>query len=356
MPTPICRVRLGGIAPHLSQVAAGFTLLEQKGLLRLEYEGLTAFRRDGLYEHGVLLEARLGDTVLAYDLADGYEEILRKEEFDRQLERVTFYFKRSYDPQFHQGMKNRRKIRPLGLNYYVTCPGNFMDAHRAPPCGYTPEEYMSHNSYPDYRGLLLTRLWNPESVRASDLQKLHPFLSGQGARDIAEQTIAQFEHLNALRIGCVRACREALGDRFFGGLENSLFARKAAPGLVLPAAETNRAVFLRRLKENYVCVTTEGLHRSIGWKVAEYCAAGRAIVTDPLRFSVPGGFSRGRNFILYSTPDQCVGQLSGLLNNVPGIHRMEAANFAYYNDYVRPDAMVLRTLREVWPHFPNDYA
>jgi len=41
---------------------------------------------------------------------------------------------------------------------------------------------------------------------------------------------------------------------------------------------------------------------------------------------------------------------------VPGIHRMEASNFAYYNDYVRPDAMVLRTLREVWPRFPKDYA
>jgi hypothetical protein len=352
---PLCRVRLGGHASHLSQVAAGFTMLERKGLLRLEYTGLAAFKRDGLYMHGILLEARIGDAVLAYDLADGYEEILQREEFDRQLERVTFYFKRSYDPKFHEGMKNRRKMRPLGLNYYVTCPGNFMDASRPAPGGCTPEEYMSHNSYPEYRGLFLTRLWNPEGVRACVIQKLHPHLSGAEARAAADETIGQFEHMNALRAGCIRACREALGERFLGGLENSMFAQKTAPDLVLPPAETGKAAFLRRLRENFVCVTTEGLHRSAGSKLAGYCAAGGASGTDPPGCALPGGFSRGRNYIQYATPEECVSQLASLLGNVPGVHRMEAANFAYYNGYVRPDAMVLRTLREVWPGFPNDF-
>jgi len=353
---PLCHIRLGGTAPHLLQVAAGFTLLEQKGLLRLAYEGLAAFKREALYEHAVILEARIGDTVLAYDLADGCAEILRKEEFNRQLERVTFYFKRSCAWEFYTGMKNRCKIRPLGLNYHVTCPGNFMDARRAPTDSYTPEEYMSHNSYPVYQGLFLTRLWNPEGVHADILQKMHPRLSGAEARALAGETAAQIERVNALRTGCIRACREALGDRFFGGLETSMFAQKTAPDLVLPAQETSKAAFLRRLQGNYVCIATEGLHHSVGWKMAEYCAAGRAIVTDPLRCALPGGFSRGRNFILYTTPEECASQLTALLNNVPGIHRMEAANFAYYNDYVRPDAMVLHTLREVWPAFPKDFA
>ena len=353
---PLCRVRLGGFAPHLSQVAAGFTLLEQKGLLRLQNGGLAAFKRDGLYMHGVMLEAQIGDAVLAYDLADGYEDILQKDEFDRQLERVTFYFKRSCDPNFHGGMANRRKLRPLGLNYYVTCPGNFIDARRAAAGCYTAEEYMSHNSYPGYRGLFLTRLWNPEGVRARAIQKAHPHLSDGEARAVAENTAEQLERMNALRIGCIRACRAALGERFFGGLEDSMFAQKAAPDLVLPSNETNRAAFLRRLKENYVCVSTEGLHGSVGWKVAEYCAAGRAIVTAPPRCDLPGGFSRGRNYVLFTTPEECVSQLASLLGNVPGIHRMEAANFAYYDGYVRPDAMVLRTLREVWPGFPKDFA
>ena len=352
MSVPLCHIRLGGIVPHLSQVAAGFALLEQKGLLRLEYKGLAAFRRDGLYAHNVMLEAQIGETVLAYDLADGYEDILRPEEFDRQLERVTFYFKRSYDPKFHEGMKNQRKMRPLGLNYHVTCPGNFFGRGRSSPA-LLPEDYMSHNSYGGYKGLFLARLWNPEGVHESVLQKQHPELSGQEISGLAEQIKAQFEHINALRAGCIRTCREALGDRFFGGLESSLFARQAAPDLVLPAAETNRAAFLRRLRENYICVATEGLHHSVGWKMAEYCAAGRAIVTEPPRCRLPGGFRRGLHYITFATPEECAAQLASLLGNVPAIHRMEAANFAYYNDYVRPDAMVLRSLREVWPGWPE---
>jgi len=357
MPEPLlCRIRLGGAGPGLSQVAAGFTLLERKGLLRLAYGGPADFQRGGLYEHNVILEARVGDTVLAYDLAGGYEDILRKEELDRQLERVTFYFKRSCQWEFHAGMKNRRKMRPLGLNYHVTCPGNFMDACGAPVGGYTPEDYMSHNSYPAYRGLFLTRLRDPADVRADALQRLHPHLSGAEARALAGEAAAQIEGANALRIACIRACREALGERFFGGLEASPSARKAAPELMLPAEETSRAAFLRRLRGNYVCIATEGPRHCVGWKMAEYCAAGRAVVTDPLRCALPGGFSRGRNYILYATPEECASQLNALLNNVPGIHRMEAANFAYYNDYVRPDAMVLHTLREVWPAFPKDFA
>ncbi|MCL2299574.1 MAG: hypothetical protein FWC27_05445, partial [Firmicutes bacterium] len=263
---PLCSVRLGSAAPQLSQAAAGFTLLEQKGLLRLRYEGLASFRREGLYPHDVVLEARLGDTVLAYDLADACDAPAQKDEFDRQLERVAYYFMRNYDPGRTQGMKYRGRIRPLGLNYYVTCPGNFMQARHA----YTPEEYMSHNSYTAYNGLFLTRLWDPD------------------ARGLSERDDA--ERLNALRIGCLRACREALGERFYGGLENSPFAQKAAPDLVLPAAETNRAAYLRRLTENYVCVASAGPCGCVGRELAEFCAAGRAVVTEPLRAPLPGGF------------------------------------------------------------------
>ena len=187
MPAPLCRIRLGGIVPHLSQIAAGFTLLEQKGLLRLEHNGLSAFKRSGIYTHNIILEAQIGDAVLAYDMADGYESILDKEEFGRQLERVTFYFKRSYDPKFHEGMQNQRKMRPLGLNYHVTCPGNFIDAGR-PSLALMPEDYMSHNSYTEYRGLFLARLWNPEGVRECVLQKQHPAFSHQEISELAERT------------------------------------------------------------------------------------------------------------------------------------------------------------------------
>lgn len=347
MSMPICRIRIGGHAPHLSQICAGFTLLEQRGLLKIQYEGLTQLRREDRYAHSNILEAEIGGAILAYDVADGYEEILQKELFDAQLERVTRYFKRSWDPAFHAGMKNRRKMRPLGLNYAVTCRENYMDRNGRGTCQLSAEDYMSHNSYPAYKGLFSTRLWNPESIQGKIVKKLHPFLSDEDANGIAAQNIDDIERLNTQRMELIRACREAFGDRFCGGLEGSLYAKRRAPDLVLPPEDTLKSAFLRRLQVNYVCIATEGLHHSIGWKMAEYTTAGRAILSDPLRYRLPGEFRSPRNFIEFRSTDDCVRRLGELLKNPAHIHRLEQSSFAYYNTYVRPDALIYNTLRDI---------
>jgi hypothetical protein len=114
----------------------------------------------------------------------------------------------------------------------------------------------------------------------------------------------------------------------------------------LPEAETSRARYLQLLRENYVCIAAEEPQQSIGWNVAEYSGAGRAIVSSPLRHELQGSFKRGRNYVEYDCAEQCVQRLGELLGHSPAIHRMEAANFAYYNAHVRPDAMVLCTLKD----------
>lgn len=359
MPIPCCRIRLGGAAPHLSQIAAGFSLLEQQGLLRIHCEGIAPFRGKGIFEHCIILEATFEDgSVLVYDTADGYEDILRPDVFDEQLDRVTIYYKRSFDPAFLNGKRNNRKMRPLGLNYAVTCRGNFMERFEPrlgnlPRSGLTAEEFISHNSYPEYKGLFLARLWSPENIKGRFIRTMHPYLSEEEAEEIAARNIEAVERMNQLRIEVIRACREAFGDQFYGGLEDTFFAQRCAPDLVLPVAETRRNVFLQRLKENYVCLANEGLHGSIGWKLAEYTAAGRAILTNKLQYDLPGAFRFGNNYALYESAEDCVLRLGELLNNPPRIHRMEAANFAYHNMYVRPDAMILYSLQNALPElFP----
>jgi hypothetical protein len=248
-------------------------------------------------------------------------------------------------------MRGRRKVRALGLNYFVTCSGNPLQRHRREEARYTPEEFMSHNSYPSYKGLFLTRLWDPAGVNAQHLAGIHPHLSEQEARELAQQRKEEIAQMNQLRIGSIRACRAAFGERFFGGLCDSMYAREQAPDLILPPAATRKDAFLQSLRENYICIANSGLHRSTGWKLAEYTAAGRAIVTEPLAFEVPGSFRRGQNYAEFTTPEQCVHELAALLANPAQVHRMENANFDYYCRFVRPDALVLRTLRVGVPEF-----
>ena len=80
--------------------------------------------------------------------------------------------------------------------------------------------------------------------------------------------------------------------------------------------------------------------------MAEYTAAGRAIMTDPLRYRLPGEFIQRQNFVQYDTPEECLCRLQELLRSPRQINRMESANFVYHNAHVRPDALVQRTLRE----------
>jgi len=311
-----CVIYLGSAAPQLSQIAAGFTLLHRQKELRVRFGGDLP---QATYPHNCVLQAEFDDDmVLLYDLADGYDNLPRGA-FDASLARAAFCFKRSFDPAMHQGLRNWTKLKPLGLNYHVTCPGSFFpEPGWAVPAAH---EYMSHNSYPDYRGLFVTEL-----------------LAGSGD---------EIKHMNEQRIACLRACKERLGNRFFGGLMPNAIAQKTAPELVLN--HMTRAGYLQLLKENVVCVNAEGPQRSLGWGMAECAAAGRAILCPPPRCHLPGQFAVGRNYGVYKTPEECAAMLEQALDAVPWIHRMEAANFAYYRDFVVPDALVRRTLAEAFP-------
>jgi len=318
-----CVIHIGSAAPQLSQVAAGFTLLHQQKELRVRFGGDLP---QGAYPHDHVLQAQFDDgTVLLYDLADGYNELPR-DAFDTCLDHAAFCFKRSFDPAMHQGMRNWTKIKPLGLNYHVTCPGSFFPSPGwAVPAAH---EYMSHNSYPSYRGLFVTELLET------------PVQSSAEAAD-------EIRRINELRIACLRACKERLGEKFYGGLMPNAIAQQPAPGLVLE--HMTRASCLHLLKENFVCVNAEGPQRSLGWGMAECAATGRAILCPPPRYHLPGRFAAGWNYGTYETPEDCAERLEQALDNVPWIHRMEAANFSYYREFVVPDALVRRTLAEAFP-------
>ncbi|MDR0532149.1 MAG: hypothetical protein LBG83_08810 [Oscillospiraceae bacterium] len=325
MPARHCRVILGSEHPRLLQIAAGFSLLHATGELSVTYAGCHPLR--DVYPHNTALFAVFDDGAkLIYDLG-AYEDIPDEAQYDAALAPLTRCFRLCYLPERHGERLSRRKLRPLGLPYDVTSENNFM----RPPKGKAPlpEDYLSHNSYPAYQGLFYTRLYDPADARS-------------------DAHAAELERANAHRIACLRACREALGDRLIGGLSPTAYARQQAPELVLPPELAERPAYLRLLKRNFVCVIPEGPEHFPSRKLAEATAAGRALLCPEPYYLLPGGFARRRNFSAYETPEDSARALVQLLDNVPWIHRMEAANYAYHNTYVRPDALVRRTLEDAF--------
>lgn len=77
-------------------------------------------------------------------------------------------------------------------------------------------------------------------------------------------------------------------------MSDNACARRLCPELIVPDKLTGKRAYLHRMQHTEICVASTGLHGSTGWKLAEYVAAGRAIVTEPLRYTLPGGFEEGK--------------------------------------------------------------
>jgi hypothetical protein len=89
------------------------------------------------------------------------------------------------------------------------------------------------------------------------------------------------------------------------------------------------------------------LFNSIGWKLAEYVAFSKAIVSEPLYFEVPGDFKKDKNYLEFTNAGQCVEQTLLLLNDQQKRAEIMENNNRYYNEYLSPDKLIWRTLEIV---------
>jgi hypothetical protein len=182
------------------------------------------------------------------------------------------------------------------------------------------------------RVLLMGRLWNPDRVPQDQPDKRE-----------------EWRRLNQMRADCIRALRRSFGARFYGGLLPDDFARRFAPDAILESGrQAAPQEFIRRVREHPVCVTSVGLHGSNGFRLAEFVALSRAIVTEPLRYRVPGEFTEGANYLEYTSPDECVERVARLFDHPDERQALMERNWAYYQQWLRPDRLALRLVALTW--------
>lgn len=270
---------------------------------------------------------------IAYDVEDGYQYV---EEMQRLLETVDFYFKRSFSCQKNKELfpDYYKKIYPLGLNFHVTTKGNPIDhvnvikkicnvfMHRDSLDMFTPSafEMIPQFKTSDIKIIFYSRLWAPHD---------------------------QNEDINNTRIEIIRSLRKKYGSNFFGGLENSELAMQLAPELVVDKSVVRRSNYLKQMKQADIGIATTGLHGSIGWKLAEYVAAGKAIVTEKLNYEVPNGFVVDNNYYTFSSADDCLDKIQSLINDPSKLYEMKMENYRYYQTSLRPDMLIKNTLKLV---------
>lgn len=149
--------------------------------------------------------------------------------------------------------------------------------------------------------------------------------------------------VNDVRATLIRQLRQRFGDRFTGGFTPSVYANDTYPDL-LTNAPIDRPSYLHLIRQNAVVISSTGLHGSIPWKIAEYLAASRAIVSEPFVNKIPCSVSNVIEF--YTTPDECISACDNLLTDAALRNERQKAAHDLWQSQVRPDQLVLARLAE----------
>lgn len=351
-----CRLVSYSRSAHLHQIHTGFAILHSEGVIDLtqlvvkktvDYENPSSHLRNAGHAH---LDAILDERIrVHFDTHDAVEIPLS------ELEECDFYFKRSYSSLYVQRLpaSQHSKVFPLGLNYQVL--PNFASLHAAKRslqlAGNFHERAAGVRQALDVCNLLgfEPRLRHMEVLPDFKMPPKVLFLVGcYDPHDDPTRSGDKIEErirINEMRANCIRLLRRELGQKFHGGLSRSAFALAHYSDLVVPETEkTDQYSFLRKLKEHSICVASMGLHGSNGWKLAEYVAHSKAIVSEKPRYWVPGNFVSERNYLEFSSPEGCVEAAMELMNNRELRNELMANNALYYRGYLRPDSLVAYAL------------
>lgn len=314
---------------HCSQIVTGFCMLEKWGGYELRINCSKDMKKENPDNIAIVIVEYKGKIII-YDLMDGYQNI---SEISKFLKKSDFYFKRSYSNEKNkmiQCQDQLYKMYPLGMNYMITCKDN---------------PYVKEN----LRSILFRlRGDKPKSYFTCDKFECPVVYKQKNNMEISFFTRLwegkEFYNINNTRIEIIRKLKSMYGKQFIGGIRDSSVARLIAPDLIVSKQYSERSRYLKRLKNTDICIGTTGLHDSTGWKTAEYVALGKAIICEPLKYSVPGNFFVGENYLEFSTAEACIDAVQRMFSNPDFVYQMKLNNLLYYYQYLKPDIMIKRTL------------
>lgn len=371
---PICNIRYCH-RPPASWILAGFSLLKKDGILKIgKVTCYDKFLADGLYLHNNIIEVSIDDKLIVFDYENGYQSFLNPELFDRQTDKVTALFKSNCDPQKYIGLRNRDKIHPfVAGTFTATCPDNPYDRIFDDKYGFSRDgiikflysvkhhkEYIRLNDYRNvenlnhfdsYNLLFWTRL-NEEVVTAQEIKVSYPFLDDESAEKLAGECSAMLRDINLKRIEICSALKKEYGTRLIGGIAESDYARRVCPELITNDERiTTRSRYLETMHSNIIGIISSGHQYCIGARFGELISSGRAFLSDPFRYVLPGDFSEGKNYLAFASGDELCEKAEYLLGNPSAVNEMETLNSRYYHTYFEPRKCVLNALRTALPDY-----
>jgi hypothetical protein len=154
------------------------------------------------------------------------------------------------------------------------------------------------------------------------------------------------ERLNEERVVLLKRLQREFGNRFVGGLYPDAFARSRYPSLVtrFPSAPRD---YIRWSRQFRIAIYTGGLFDSIAFKMAEYLASSKCIVSARFRNELPQPLEHGTHLLHFSSADECLSCCEALLRDERLALHLSQEAWRYYRSFVEPAAHMSWLLREV---------
>lgn len=341
---------------HTSRLMTGFHMLEQARRIQLKTIENTGNFRSIPYD---AIQVEIAGKTITFDMSDRW--CLMTEEGINHIRKVDVYFARSYssdpDERLPQSDEYMNKVKPFGFDYYATYPGNPMDQKNSvgsrlnqfirnvsgyEKCMYVPYfEGKADKKEKDFRIIFMTRLWNPDDINPDDSS------DSETVRQYKQYMIEERHYINDQRIKIIRELKNKFGNSFTGGIHKDDFSIQICPDLVLNRSKTRKKAYIDAMKSSDICISTMGLHKSIGWKTGEFVAAARAIIAEKFLYDVPGNFDDGNHYISFHTADECLSAVESLYNDPDRVYAMKKANELYYQEFLKPDQQIVNALKEL---------
>jgi hypothetical protein len=350
------------VGTHLLQIFSGLYLLQQQGKISISFKSGLAITSARPNRQFLVLR------VFPSKNSKEYKTIL----FDIQdsptlglpdaFAQIDFYVKRSLEPETYQGLASSAadKLIPFGLNYQVL---GFSSSFLFRMCAF---EYVSRPYNPLGRkhnfhvhnvkdlfdasflkrenGLLTVNELNPGKSAANATSVLFQCRLWD-PQEVAVQNKGDTENVNNSRIALIRELKQVLGKGFVGGLQNTAYARKKAPDLI-STMPTARRDYIELVRNSAIVISTSGLLKSNGWKLGEYVALGKAIISEPISTKLPGDFAAPKNYLKYDSVSECLDNINTLISSPEKIVLMEQENRQYYENFLEPSVQVLNIFKK----------
>lgn len=155
------------------------------------------------------------------------------------------------------------------------------------------------------------------------------------------------EVINNMRSMFIRTCKNNKNCIFEGGLKSkeiNQFNKKYSDVILnkyYPAYQ-----YLKNIKKSAIVFNTPSAWECHGWKLGEYMAMGKAIISTPFVNEMPEKMIHGENIYFVETESEMEKAVNLLLSNNALRNKLERGAINYYDKWLKPEVVIRRIIEQ----------